>query len=292
MIVLRSGYKGMGPSEEGRLPLRDFAGGTVPVDNLRVVEAGTHHRAGFVSDLLRKIGKALTLLPTPRYRRALRFGVAAAIEHRAALSVLGGTRFRTIVDIGANRGQFALFALENFPEARLHCFEPVQEAGGRLRRWAGAEARLVLHPLALADREGEADLLVSGRDDNSSLHEPTDRQTDLFPGTGIIGSQTVRVATLRSVLDAAAMERPALLKIDVQGGERGVLAGCGPLLECFDAILVECSFAELYRGQAPASAVVAMLAEASFVPSGVWNLLRDEAGEPVQADLTFRRKGT
>src|SRR5256885_959561 len=46
---------------------------------------------------------------------------------------------RTVVDIGANVGQFAEAARRAFPQAILHCFEPLPLCFVRLsRRFAGA----------------------------------------------------------------------------------------------------------------------------------------------------------
>lgn len=54
--------------------------------------------------MIRKIRKALRILSMrdPRWRRALRVGVAAAVEHVPTLYVMGP--METVVDIGANRG--------------------------------------------------------------------------------------------------------------------------------------------------------------------------------------------
>ena len=49
--------------------------------------------------------KLLRLLPVPLFRKALRAGAAAAVEHMALLRSL---ELRTVVDVGANVGQFAL----------------------------------------------------------------------------------------------------------------------------------------------------------------------------------------
>src|SRR5258708_37960416 len=45
-----------------------------------------------------------------------------------------GVRPRTVIDVGANVGQFALAALELWAPAALHAFEPVEEAHRALRR--------------------------------------------------------------------------------------------------------------------------------------------------------------
>jgi len=79
----------------------------------------------------RRAFKLLRLLPDPTFRRGLRSGVGAAIEHRAALAPL---RLRTIVDVGANVGQFSLLARALNPGARIVAFEPLAQAAARYRR--------------------------------------------------------------------------------------------------------------------------------------------------------------
>src|SRR5919202_5683403 len=55
---------------------------------------------------------------------------------RSTFLGLGRLPIRTIVDVGANRGQFAREALAFFPQAHLYCFEPQTEAFAELQQWA------------------------------------------------------------------------------------------------------------------------------------------------------------
>jgi len=65
-------------------------------------------RTGEYRKVNSRISKLIALLRNPFYRRTLfRYRVAAAVEHDALLKRLGKD-LRTVVDIGANRGQFAL----------------------------------------------------------------------------------------------------------------------------------------------------------------------------------------
>ncbi|MDG4594417.1 MAG: hypothetical protein P9F75_01770 [Candidatus Contendobacter sp.] len=72
-----------------------------------------------------RLRKYLKLLANPRYWRALSQGVAATVEHDAAL---GADEFATVIDVGANKGQFATYALTRWPQARLICFSVNQPA--------------------------------------------------------------------------------------------------------------------------------------------------------------------
>ena len=221
----------------------------------------------------------------PAYRGALRHGVAAAVEHDA---VPFGPVFRTVVDVGAHSGQFALVARRRFPHARLVCLEPLDGPRRRLERvLAGAPGAQVL-PLAAAAEDGEAELIVAAADDSSSLLPMTELQTETFPGTGEVGRATVRTARLDSLLAAADLARPALLKVDVQGAELAVLRGAEGILKAIDEVLVECSFAELYRGQAFANEVIAHLGARGFSLAAVCSPVERPRGRLIQADLLFR----
>jgi hypothetical protein len=130
---------------------------------------------------------------------------------------------------------------------------------------------------------------VSARIDSSSLRAITGRQTAQFPGTHEVGVAQVTAARLDETLTAADLAAPALLKIDVQGGELEVLRGATGLLPHFDWIYVECSFVEFYAGQALADEVADFLAAAGFWPTVYWRPCRDADGHPAQADILFVR---
>ena len=237
-----------------------------------------------MSDLLRKTRKALTLFCTPRYRRALVQGIGAAIEHRALASLDPAL----VVDVGANKGQFTLLALELFPKARIVAFEPLREAGARFGRAVGAEPRVRLIAAALGLSAGEAVMHVSGRDDCSSLLDIA-RLQELVPDAAMVGTEMVRIGRLQDFLGADEFIAPALLKIDVQGFELQVLQGCGDWLKRFAWVYVELSFCELYAGQALADPVIRHLLGAGFVFTAVYNLSCDADGKPLQADILFSR---
>src|SRR5512135_1938450 len=75
--------------------------------------------------------KLAAILKSPYYHsRLLRHRVAAGVEHA---QVLSGFDCRTVVDIGANRGQFALVARQCLPQARVISFEPLPAAAAKFR---------------------------------------------------------------------------------------------------------------------------------------------------------------
>lgn len=227
----------------------------------------------------------MRLLRVLRYRRALlRRRVAAAIE----LASVPLPNAATVLDVGANRGQFALVALERFPSASVHSLEPLPRAFATLEALAREEPRLRVHRVAAGAEAATATLHVSGRDDSSSLLPITERQVAFAPGSRERGRIDVDVRTLDEMAGTTLL-RPLVIKIDVQGGELEVLQGATRTLESTDALLIECSFVELYTGQALAHEVIAHLAQRGFRLAGVHDPEYGPEGRCIQADLLFER---
>jgi len=146
-----------------------------------------------------------------------------------------------------------------------------------------------LHEAAIGPASGNATLHISRRDDSSSLLPITATQASLFPGTEEAATAVVRVAPLREFIPAADIQAPALLKLDVQGFELEALRGCEDMLGRFAYVYAECSFVELYGGQALADEVIAWLRERGFKLRGVHNMDHDRDGRAIQADFLFAR---
>ena len=237
-----------------------------------------------------KFGK---VLKNPLFLKAfVKYKVAAGVEHSGLPNYIRLETIRTIVDIGANCGQFALAARNCFPSAEIVSFEPLKEPAILFRHVFANDARTTLHEIAIGPHEVELPIHVSQKNDSSSLLPITDLQIRLFPGTSEKEIRKVMVKPLSSLLSANEIEMPAILKIDVQGFEKQVLQGCVTLLDCFSYVYIECSFVELYQGQSLAYEIIAFLAEHGFFLHGVYNMYFDRTGIALQGDFLFGSKLT
>jgi FkbM family methyltransferase len=234
-----------------------------------------------------RLGKLARLLGDDLYRSALlRHGVPAGVEHEVVLRGLG---CRTVVDVGANRGQFALCARRCFPDAEIVSVEPLPGPGDRFRRVFRGDSRVVLHEAAIGPRSGRAAMHVSRRDDSSSLLPITPRQSRTFPGTQEVGTTIVREGRLSEFVSEGSIRQPALLKLDVQGYELEALKGCSDLLRHFEWIYVECSFAEFYEGQVLGDDLFVWLQQQGYASVELHGQVFDDDGAILQADALFRR---
>lgn len=168
-----------------------------------------------------------------------------------------------------------------FPDAHIVSFEPLPGPAAKYRKVFGDDRNATLYPVAIGTQQATIPIHVSRRYDSSSLLPITDEQDWLFPGAAERTTQTVQVGRLGDYLQAKDIVTPALLKLDVLGHELEALKGCEGLLERFAYVYVECSFVELYSGQALADEVVAWLRVRGFCLRGVYNMSYDQDGRAV-----------
>jgi FkbM family methyltransferase len=236
--------------------------------------------------LVIRLAKLVQVIRFPRLRKAwIDHGVLAGSEHRQIFA-LG---FRTVVDVGANRGQFALAAREWAPGARLISFEPLSGPAAIFRKVFTGDSMITLHQAAIGPEAGSVPIHVAAADDSSSILPTSAFCEQVFPGTHQVRTEAIRVGRLIEFLSPEEIVSPALLKLDVQGFELDALAGCKELLEHFSHVYAECSFVRLYMGQALADEVISLLAGRSFKLSGIYNLSYDRKGNAIQGDFLFTK---
>lgn len=232
----------------------------------------------------RRFRKAMSLLKSWTFvRAALAHRVAATTEHLPAIEVC---QPNTLLDAGANKGQFSLALRAHRPAAKIIAFEPLSAAADTYERVFAKDELASLRRVALANTEGTAEFYVADRSDSSSLLEQGEAQARAF-GVHRIGTIEVPTTRLDTILDIAALAHPILLKVDVQGGEMGVFEGCD-FLDEIDFIYVELSFVELYVGQPLFEDVNLYLSKRGFRIVGVFNQITTDACGPTQVDVLFQ----
>jgi FkbM family methyltransferase len=203
------------------------------------------------------------------------------VEHMEALACVD---VGSLIDVGANKGQFSLVVRSRFPDAEIHAFEPLET---EFRIFRSVVAGAVKHyTVALGAEPATAKFYVASRADSSSLFKPS-KDHERVAGVTVSSSKTVPVVRLSDVIDVRTLAAPVLMKLDVQGGELDVLKGAAEMLPFVDAIYTEASFVSLYERQPLAGEIIGFLAEHGFALRGVFNhSVMPEVG-PLQADFLF-----
>jgi FkbM family methyltransferase len=195
-----------------------------------------------------------------------------------------GLSFRTVLDVGANIGQFTAAAQGVWPTARIVAFEPLPQAAQALKGRAGVE----VHQVALGDHDGTTVFYPHAYSLSSSSLPVL---ADLGDRAWAKEDEPIEVPMRRldSVLGGETLAGPVLLKLDVQGLELAVLAGAAETLRQVDSLVLEAAFHRSYQGQPLFADVHHTLAEAGW--AGVQPLdWRIEGGRIVEADFLYRRE--
>jgi FkbM family methyltransferase len=208
--------------------------------------------------------------------------IAAALDHLCV---------ETVVDVGANVGQYGAGLRASGYRGRILSFEPLADAYARLARRCAFDPGWTASREALGGEPGELELNVSANSYSSSLLPMTSAHTGAAPGSGYVGVEKVPVTTLADVLPLHDVD-PARtwLKIDTQGYEARVLDGAGGRLGEFAAVQLELSFVPLYAGQALFDELVERLTMGGLVLFGLEAGFSDpRTGRTLQCDGVFVR---
>jgi FkbM family methyltransferase len=234
--------------------------------------------------MLKKIGKLLEALSNPTYWNGLRHGIAPSIEHKLALE---GLNVRTVLDVGANRGQFSLLAQCLYPAATIYAFEPLPRPAEQFRALFADKANVHLFQVGIDEALRDTKMFVADDHHASSSILKAHKQSQIF-GSRETGEETVRVGRLTDFLPLDCICPPCLLKIDVQGYELQAINGCREVLPLVDYLYVECCYVELYARQALAHEILSRLGEFGFALRGTFNQHCDPEEGPVIADFLFQ----
>jgi FkbM family methyltransferase len=236
--------------------------------------------------MLKKINKLILILIefNSLAVRGLFQGIYASTEHKKFLKK---NNYDFIVDIGANRGQFALSCRLWCPNASIISIEPLTAPADIFSQFFKNDSKVNLYIGAVGADYSTSVMHISSRDDSSSLLAISNLQVENFPGTMEISTSEVSVAPLAHYLNESLISGKSLLKIDVQGFEYDVLVGSEALLHKFHHIYCECSFTELYTGQKFAHQIIEFLNKRNFIFSGIYNTHYDNFGLAIQGDMLF-----
>ena len=208
--------------------------------------------------------------------------------HKAWVKALG---IKTVIDVGAHRGESASAIRAVIPDAELHCFEPIPECHAALSRRFANDAKVHTHNLALGAAPGRVAFHRSSFTKASSVLAMDDAHKRAFPWSAGETTIEVEMRTLDDVLGGAALAPRVLLKLDVQGYEDRVLAGATAVLARTDYVSTEVSFQPLYEGQPLFDEIYARLRAAGFRYHGnLDQLASPEDGSVLQADAFFVRE--
>jgi len=206
---------------------------------------------------------------------------------------LKGMNIRTILDIGANTGQFATLIHEVLPEAMIYSFEPLEDCYNELEKRMRKVNNFEAFNVALTDINGELEFHRNEHSPSSSALSMTDLHKHNYPYAAKDNLIKVQSIRLDDVAKDLKIKDDLLIKIDVQGFEDKVIAGGENTIRQAAIMIIETSFQVLYAGQ-PLFEDIYDLLKQDFRYMGSWGKSRISQvdSSPLFEDSIFVNKSS
>ena len=238
--------------------------------------------------LLNRIKQLVIIFETPSSLKARFSGCYFEVYHMLYRIKSMGINPKTIIDIGANRGMFSRTANYLFKDSKIIAFEPLRECYEELKKLNSSIPSFECYNYAAGNKNGKDKIYKSAYDYSSSILKMADLHKETFPISEEIMIEDIEIITLDEMLLNRDLEKPILVKIDVQGYENFVIKGATKFLENTDIVICELSFYKLYENQVMFKEVYYQLANLNFKFLGsLSELLHPENYTVLQIDGLF-----
>lgn len=158
-------------------------------------------------------------------------------------------KIKTVLDIGASKGNAAIYFHKLFPEAQIFSFEPLKDCYKIMLEKTKQLPNFRAFNVALGDRAGTGTINRSSYSGSSSLREMAELHKNAFPYTAGQREESIDIETLDNLMRSEKLEADILVKMDAQGFEDKIILGGMATIKRAKIILIETSFQELYKGQ-------------------------------------------
>ena len=206
-----------------------------------------------IRELLRNFGMDICLYPSS--------------HERLLHELFKRNNISTIIDVGANTGQYAMRKRNGGFSGKIISFEPLSEAYTKLEHAAKNQLNWVTLNMALGDFDGASEINKSGNSTSSSLLSMQNKHYENAPTSKYIGKETIQVSRLDTIYDDYLKpEEIYHLKIDTQGFEDKVIKGALKVMPQVRGLELEMSLAELYEGQMLFKELLSYVEDLGFYP--------------------------
>jgi FkbM family methyltransferase len=156
--------------------------------------------------------------------RGLVYEILIRKPHKAEYHVDDRVHPQIIVDIGGNIGITSLWLNRKFPNAKIYCFEPMQDNFAILQKNITGIANIQAFNFGLGNTNAELDVFSNVDANNRggfSIYQRENDTDNLGTKTASVGKIQIRKAG--EVLADLGIKKVDLLKIDTEGAEYDIL---------------------------------------------------------------------
>lgn len=258
------------------------------MDNLAVRLAPTNVNLGMLRKVIQfietvSVRGGVKAVLTERPRSITSFRIVSRLQSEVG-------NLATIIDCGANVGQFARAVSTAYPRSKVISFEPLPDVATQLKKNLGDVPNHEVIQNALGSSSGSVDMRrASNNGQSSSILPFIGDSNGLLKGVSELGMVQVPLTSLDATLTGSELEGPILLKLDLQGYELEALRGAAKLLKHCDFVLVESALQKSYVGEPYFHELIEYLGTQRFFFTSILNVEENENGQYAQVDALFKR---
>ena len=200
-------------------------------------------------------------------------------------------RVDTVIDVGANIGQFGTHIRARGYRGRIASFEPVSVAYKILEEKTRRDPSWDIFNFALGSEEGTSAIKVSEYSVFSSILPQRPKAIQFDSRARVVAEEKIDVKTLDGIFDRFRDGR-VFLKIDTQGYEQAVLEGSKESMPHVLGLHLELPIAKFYEGTWELPEALVYLRQKGFVlcQSEPTNYDPHDPVAAVELDCLFRRE--
>ena len=177
------------------------------------------------------------------------------IHQKRISKFLQNRSIKTIIDVGAHKGEFAQNALQIESVNKIIAFEPQKKIFSLLKEKFSDNDKVVLNNFALSEKVEKRIMKINKMTATSTLnHEINDdslyfkfKSFLLYQKNSIIDEEEIDTTTFDAFFNEEIFNENTLLKIDTEGYEMHVLKGSEQKIKEIKYILIENQFSKIYK---------------------------------------------
>ena len=183
----------------------------------------------------------------------------------------------TVLDVGANVGEFGKMIRKRGYVGTIHSFEPVQELYDQLNNASENDSNWYSHKMALGSKNEDKQINIMNKSTFSSFQKLSDFGRQKFPKVEPMSHEIVNISTVNDFISQTIIEpesKKILLKIDTQGYDIEVFRGSLSSIQNITLILTEMSIQAIYTQTIAYLDFLQELNTYGFIVTGIYPISR------------------
>lgn len=177
------------------------------------------------------------------------------IHQKRISKFLQNRSIKTIIDVGAHKGEFAQNALQIESVNKIIAFEPQKKIFSLLKEKFSDNDKVVLNNFALSEKVEKRIMKINKMTATSTLNHEINKDSLyfkfksllLYQKNSIISEEEINTTTFDVFFNNKTFDENTLLKIDAEGYELRVLKGANQKIKEIKYVLIENQFSNMYK---------------------------------------------